>query len=146
MKSTNGALLAQCILKLDSWFFSSDPVVVILSFLVWCYLSSGASPSSPTLKCRSEHHLWPLHSSFPNRLLISKWSAGEICQSWSPVPPHFHFNGKILMSAVSILVWVAYWLLICVHWLRSQGSLIRFDAFEYIHSSSDVFAPPAPAG
>ncbi len=104
----------------------------VLSFLVGCYLSSGASPSSLVLKCRSEHHLRPLRSSFPNRPLISNRSAGEICQSWSPAPPAFHFNGRIVMSAVSILVWVAYWLLICVHWLRSQGSLIRFDAFEYI--------------
>lgn len=143
MKCINGVLL-------DSQFFWSDEVVspLISSMMLFVFRSSPAdtSPSSPVLKCRSEHHLKPLRSCFPNRLLITKRSVGEICQSWSPPPPAFYFNGKILMSAVSILVWVAYWLLICVHWLRSQGSLIRFDAFEYIHSSSDVLAPPAPAG
>lgn len=41
------------------------------------------------------------------------------------------------MSAVSILVWVAYWLLIWSHRLSPPGSLILSDSFEYLYLSWD---------
>ena len=43
---------------------------------------------------------------------------------------HLHFNYDILLSAVSLLMWLAYW-------LGSQIPLILSDSSEFLHSSWD---------
>lgn len=92
------------------------------------------------LRCSPASHLLLPHARFLNRLYLFRNDIQQLQINHSPaaiLSPAFHFNCEILMSAVSILVWVAYWLLICFHWLQSQGALILFDSFEYLYSSWD---------